>query len=714
MPVSHLKIGGMSCQGCANRIEKALRRHGAVRHAEVSFAAETARVEHDADIGAAELALWVSGMGFRARVLSSDVPESGEAKPLAPDWRLKLLLALTATFVPGMAGMVFGSHALMPPLWWQVAAATVVQLYLAQPFYRRAWAALRAKSANMDVLVALGTVAAYGYSLAMMRHGAHAVYFETGVMVIAFVSLGKYWEARLKRHSLNGLALLFKLMPQQARVWRDGAWTDVPAGEVALGEKLLGVHGGRVAADGTVLSGEAWADESHLTGEAAPVPKAAGDTVLAGSVLHGSVAYRADKLGSETLLGDMMRALAQAQAEKAPAAALADRVAAVFVPMVGAAAVLAFVANVAAGTGSGTALVRAVAVLVAACPCALGLATPAAVMAGMAAAVRHGVWFKTPAALEAAADADTAAFDKTGTLTEGRPDIVAVWTAPHFDAETVLRAAAALERHSLHPFAAAIVRRAEAGQPALPAVSDPHTEAGQGIAGVVDGIGTVRTGSPAFCGLDTADLPDEAVWRDQSIAAVAVNGKAAGAFAFADALKPDSAAAIKRLKQMGMEVCILSGDRSEAVARTAAALGISQAWGGLSPRGKTEIIARLNAQGKHVAMFGDGINDAPALAAAAIGFAPYGSSAAAEHSAQAVLTRPSVAQAADAFALARATRRTIRQNLFFAFAYNTMAIPMAACGAFSPTVAGMAMACSSVSVLLNALRLKNRWFGKQI
>ena len=704
-----LRIDGMSCQSCAARVEKVLNAHPAVSRAEVSFATEEARIDFDAAAAdAAQLAALVERAGFSAHAVQGTTAPL--PAPAPPDWRLKLLLVLMATFIPGMAGMLFGSHALMPPLWWQIVAATLVQVWLAQPFYRRAWAALRGGSANMDVLVAAGTSAAYLYSLVSAAQGAgtHGVYFETGVMVLALVSLGKYWEERMKRESLNGLALLVKLVPKTVQAQRNGEWVEIEVAQIGVGEHLRGVHGGRIAADGTVLSGEAWADESHLTGESRPVAKRAGDKVLAGAVLHGSLEYRADKLGEDTLLGDMMRALAEAQSGKAPAAALADRVAAVFVPLVAMVALLTFAGNLMAGVAAGTAVMRGVAVLVVACPCALGLATPAAVMAGMAAAVRHGVWFKHPAALESAAAADTAVFDKTGTLTEGRPDIIAVHTTADTDETRLLQAAAALERHSLHPFAAAIVRRAhQLGD--IPAAQSVHTEAGQGISGTVTGMGEVRVGSPQFCGLTT--LPDNETWQEAGIAAVAINGKPAGAFAFADTLKPDSRAAVARLQNMGIATLMLSGDRPAAVARSAAEAGIARAQGGMSPRDKTDTVTQLAQSGKHIAMIGDGINDAPALAAAHIGFAPYGSSAAAEHTAQAVLMRPSLMRLADAFAVARATRRTIRQNLFFAFAYNVLAIPLAATGTLSPTVAGMAMALSSVSVLTNSLRLHR--FGQK-
>ena len=717
----NLQISGMTCQACASRIEKVLNKKDFVANASVNFAGETAQVEYnDAQTTPEELMQIIQKTGYQAAIKTTALPEMQpeNANLWRNHWRTWLLLALAAPFMLGMAGMLFGLHALMPPAWLQIALASIVQLWLAVPLYKSAIASVRGGLANMDVLVSIGTLAIYLYSIGMMLAGypVHHVYFEAGVMVIAFVSLGKFLEERTKRGSLNSLGLMMQLTPRQVTVLRGDTWQPEKLENVQIGDTLRAVQGERIAADGVVLSGEAWADESHLTGESQPVYKTAGSKVLAGSILSGSVDYRAEQLGSNTLLGDMMNALSDAQGSKAPIARLADKAAAVFVPTVLSIAALTFIATW-LFTGSATkALVHAVAVLVVACPCALGLATPAAIMAGMGVAVRHGVWFKNAAAMEQAGHIDTVVLDKTGTLTQGKPDIAAIWTAPNISEDTLFQAAAAVEQHAAHPLAKAIVSHAAERGIAIPTATQPETEAGAGLQAQVDGIGLVKVGKPDFANLDVHAIWDneqpetiaDNIWRIASLVAVSINGAAAGAFALADPLKPDSAEAIARLHAHGIGVYILSGDNAATVSHIANALGIDRqhAHGNQSPRSKADFIAQLKAQGRSVAMVGDGINDAPALALADVGFAVRGSTDIAEHSADAVLVRQSVNQLADGIFIARETLKNIKQNLFFAFIYNILGIPLAAVGLLTPVIAGAMMAMSSVSVLGNALRLK--------
>ena len=719
----NLQIDGMTCQACASRIEKVLNKKDFVANASVNFAGETAQVEYDdAQTTPEELMQIIQKTGYQAALKTSALPEMQpeNANLWRSHWRTWLLLILAAPFMLGMVGMLFGSHALTPPAWLQIALASIVQLWLAIPFYKSAIASVRGGLANMDVLVSIGTLAIYLYSIGMMLagHPVHHVYFEAGVMVIAFVSLGKFLEERTKRGSLNSLGLMMQLTPRQVTVLRGTQWQPEKLENVQIGDTLRAVQGERIAADGVVLSGEAWADESHLTGERQPVYKTAGSKVLAGSILSGSVDYRAEQLGSNTLLGDMMNALADAQGSKAPIARLADKAAAVFVPTVLSIAALTFIATW-LFTGSATkALVHAVAVLVVACPCALGLATPAAIMAGMGVAVRHGVWFKNAAAMEQAGHIDTVVLDKTGTLTQGKPDIAAIWTAPNISEDTLFQAAAAVEQHAAHPLAKAIVSHAAERGIAIPTATQPETEAGAGLQAQVAGIGLVKVGKPDFANLDMQAVwqqgqpengqPENDIWQIASLVAVSINGEAAGAFALADPLKPDSAEAIARLHAHGIGVYILSGDNAATVSHIANALGIDSphAHGNQSPRSKADFIAQLKAQGRSVAMVGDGINDAPALALADVGFAVRGSTDIAEHSADAVLVRQSVNQLADGIFIARETLKNIKQNLFFAFIYNILGIPLAAFGLLTPVIAGAMMAMSSVSVLGNALRLK--------
>ena len=706
----NLHIQGMTCQACANRIEKVLNKKDFVQNATVSFASETAQIDfNENQITPEQLIQIIQKTGFQAALPTQQQPETPENH-----WRVWALLAIAAPFMLGMVGMLVGSHTLMPPAWAQIVLATVAQTVFALPFYRGAVASVRAGSANMDVLVSLGTLSIYLYSLGMMLvgHSVHHVYFEAGVMVLAFVSLGKFLEAKTKRGSLNALGALLQLTPREVSVLKNENWQVVPLNQVQIGDVLRGVHGERVAADGIVVSGEAWADESHLTGESQPVYKTIGNKVLAGSMLSGSVDYRAESLGEHTLLGDMAAALADAQSSKAPIARLADKVAAIFVPTVLFISLITLLINWIAVDFT-TGLIRAVAVLVVACPCALGLATPAAIMAGMGVAVQRGVWFKNAAALETAGAVNAVVLDKTGTLTLGKPDIVAMWIAQDIDEQQLLSIAAAVERHAAHPLAEAIVATANSRQVPILQAENVNTVAGEGIAAHIADVGEVKVGKLDFAGFRLPEhLQNDAVWQIASLVAVSVNNQAIGAFALADKLKDDSVAAVQRLREHGLAVHILSGDNAATVLHIAQQLGLPEhfAHGNQSPRQKADFIQQLKQQGTTVAMVGDGINDAPALALANVGFAVRGSTDIAEHSADAVLVRQSVNQLADGLIVARATVWAIKQNLFFAFIYNALGIPFAAMGLLTPVLAGAMMAMSSVSVLGNALRLKRmKW-----
>ena len=707
------QIEGMTCQACASRIEKVLNKKDFIETAGVNFAGEEAQVVFDdAKASADDIAKIIEKAGYGAKEKTDALPQPEEKVHVG--WRLWLLLAINIPFVIGMAGMMLGRHDWMLPPVWQFALASIVQLWLAVPFYKSAWASIKGGLANMDVLVTVGTVSIYLYSVYMLffsphaAHGMAHVYFEAGVMVVGFVSLGKFLEHRTKKSSLNSLGLLLKLTPKQVTVERGGQWQSLPADQIMVGDLIRANHGERIAADGIVERGSGWADESHLTGESNPEIKQAGSKVLAGALMtDGSIVYRAAQLGSETLLGDMMNALSEAQGSKAPIARVADKAAAVFVPAVVAVALITFALTWWFKGDWTTALMHAVAVLVIACPCALGLATPAAIMVGMGKAVKHGIWFKDAASMEAAAHIDTVVLDKTGTLTEGRPQVAAVWLAENsgFNEDDLYRLAAAVEQNAAHPLAAAIVAAAQARGVQIPASESAQTAVGAGISAQIAGAGLVKAGKPDFAGVALPAVSDD-VWRIASIVAVSAEGKPVGAFALADTLKSDAAAAIGRLKARGIEVCIMSGDNQGTVDYIAAQLGIADARGNMTPRGKAEGVRGLKAAGKTVAMVGDGINDAPALAAADAGFAMKGGADAAEHTASATLMQHSVNQLADALFIARATLKNIRQNLFFAFFYNTLGIPLAALGFLNPVIAGAAMAASSVSVLGNALRLK--------
>lgn len=705
----NLHIQGMTCQACAHRIEKVLNKKAFINNCRVNFASETAQIEFDhRQTNAQELIQIIKQIGFQAHLDPAWLPEQHHQN----NGRMWVLLLLSLPFMIGMLGMMMDKHQWMLPIGWQILLATVVQVYFALPFYQRAVGSMRGGLANMDVLVSMGTLTIYLYSLAMVLVGKiHDVYFEAGVMVLTFVSLGKHWEAKTKRGSLNALHSLHQLTPQHVSVFKNQIWQSLPIDQIQSGDLLRCVEGGRIAADGEVVSGEGWADESHLTGESQLIHKTIGDTVLAGSMLSGSLNYRAIKLGKHTLLGDMASALAEAQGSKAPIARLADRVVAIFVPVILVIAIITFLLNWLITGHVATAILRSVAVLVIACPCALGLATPAAMMAGMGQAIQRGVWFKHAAALETAGSINTVVLDKTGTITQGKPQIIDHWLAHHVAEHQLFDIITAVAQHSTHPLINAIAETGLSHERSALSIHHIHTVAGEGISASITSLGEVKVGKPAFCGFR---LPEHLgqTWQTASLVAVSLNGQAIGAFALADALKPDSAATIQRLHDDGINVIILSGDHSAAVRHIATQLNVpdDHTYSNQSPRDKAQLIQQLQQNGMKVAMVGDGINDTAALTLADVGWAVYGSTDVATHSADVVLMQPSLHQLADGLLIARHTVSVIRQNLFFAFIYNLLSIPFAAVGWLTPMLAGAMMAMSSLSVLANALRLKRMKF----
>jgi len=671
-----IQIEGMTCQSCANRIEKVLNRNDFVSDAGVNFAAEEAHVVFDSSQASEQDILTIiQKAGFNGILKQNVLPSAPNETKISP--RLWLLLFINIPFLIGMIGMMFNHHSWMMPPMWQFVLASIVQLGLAIPFYKGAIGSIRGGLANMDVLVSTGTLAIYLYSVFMLFYhqsmghdGASHVYFEASVMVIGFVSLGKFLEERTKKQSLNSLGLLLQLTPKQVSVQRENRWETIPLDQVKIGDILRANQGERIAADGVVEQGSGWCDESHLTGESQPLEKMSQSPVLAGAmVTQGSLIYRANQLGQQTLLGDMMKALSEAQGTKAPIARFADKVAAVFVPAVLLISAITFGATWWIKGDWVTALIHAVAVLVIACPCALGLATPAAIMVGMGKAVNAGIWFKDAASMEEAAHVDTVVLDKTGTITQGELKIAAVWQPQSavYSEEDLYRIAASVEQNANHPLA--------------------------------------KVGKPTYCDLTLPDNMPQ-IWQIASVVAVSVDNSPIGAFALADSLKEDSLQAIQRLHQHNIDVVIMSGDQQSVVDYVAQQVGVKTAQGNCSPRDKATYIERLRQQGKVVAMVGDGVNDAPALAIANVSFAMKSGSDVAEQTASATLMQHSVDQLVDGLMISRATLKNIKQNLFFALIYNVLGIPLAALGYLSPVLAGAAMAMSSLSVLSNALRLK--------
>jgi len=722
-----LAIGGMTCAACAMRIEKVLSRIDGVE-ASVNLAAESARIRYvPGAVDAVRLVQAVEKAGFTARVADDRSREEEKARKYAV-YRAELIrfwiaAALTLPLVAQMLWM-FGAngessmaHGEDPlPRWLQLLLATPVQFWIGWRFYDGAWKALRGggwRGANMDVLVALGTTMAWALSAVVTLLGLvhEHVYFEASAAVITLVLMGKLLEARAKAGTSAAIEALVRLQPKTARIERDGALFDVAADSLLPGDVFIVRPGESLPVDGVVLDGASSVNEAMLTGESMPVGKAAGDAVFAATQNElGQLRCRATGVGEHTLLAGIIRLVAEAQGSKAPVQRLADHVSAIFVPSVCAIAVLTFAGWLLAGAGVTTALINAVAVLVIACPCALGLATPTAIMVGTGQGARAGILVKNAEALERAEHIRVLAVDKTGTLTQGAPavtDIVSL-AAP---ADTVLRFAAALEQGSEHPLAKAVLARATGL--ALPAVTDFSAFPGKGVVASVDGR-TLQLGAPGWAAGGT--LADDAEVRrlqgeGKTVVVLADGGTALGLVAIADPLRPGSAAAVSRLQSLGIEVVMLTGDNRVTAAAVAHAVGIVRFEAEVLPGDKAAAVQALKVAGGSkalVAMVGDGINDAPALAAADIGFAMGAGSDAAIHAADLTLVKSDLAGVADAIALSRATLGKIRQNLFFAFIYNVLGIPLAALGMLNPVVAGAAMAMSSVSVVSNSLLLK-RW-----
>ena len=723
-----LAIDGMTCQACASRIEKVLNKKPSVYEVSVNFAGETANVDYDPTQTTPEqVTEWVNKTGFVANLQAADslFAQTDEDTATEYPWRLIGLWVCLLPFLVGMAGMLIGQGmAWMPPVWIQFILATIVQFGLALPFYKSAWASIKGGLANMDVLVVIGTVTIWAYSTYLwLTHGdgtlnsllqsghagghGPAVYFEAGVMVIAFVRTGKYLEERTKKHSLNSIDLLLSLTPDEVEQQQpNGDFHNVALQDVQVGDILRAKQGSRVATDGTVIDGSGWCVESHLTGESVPLKKEVGDGLLAGALVeNGSLLYRVSAKGSDTKLGDMVQALSDAQGSKANLARLADRVTAIFVPVVVTIALITFGLTWWLKGMIDTAVMHAVSVLVIACPCALGLATPAAIMAGMGVAARHGVWFKDAQSLEAAGNIDTVVLDKTGTLTIGKPTIVDnVMVDKSLAVDDVLQIAASVEAHASHPLATALINAATERNLPLMNVTDISVIKGAGIQANIEGLGLIKVGSAEFANLTLPKLMPK-VWQIASTVAISINDEPLGAFALADDLKDDTPQAIRALQDAGINVILMSGDKQSVVDHVAGQLGIEQAYGKMSPRDKASQIALLQTAGHKVAMAGDGVNDAPAMATADASFAMFEGTDVAQHSASARLMGESLMHIDAAQKIANATVRNIKQNLFFAFIYNCLGIPLAAFGFLNPMIAAAAMALSSISVLMNALRL---------
>ena len=720
-----MTIEGMTCAACATRLEKVLNRVEGVE-ASVNLASERARVRYRPGIVShARLLEAVAGAGFTGRLADDRSREEEKARKLAAYRqelkRFWIAAALTLPLVAQMATMLSpaalsGSamdHDVLPR-WLQLVLATPVQFWIGWRFYDGAWKALRGggvSGANMDVLVVLGTTAAYAFSLVVTLMGWHAlpVYFEASAAVITLVLLGKLLEARAKARTTAAIEALVRLQPKTARVERDGQLLEIDAALLMPGDVFIVRPGENVPVDGEVLEGRSSVNEAMLTGESMPVAKQAGERVFAATAnAEGMLRCRATGVGEHTLLAGIIRLVAEAQGSKAPVQRLADRISSIFVPVV---CVIALITLIGWWIVSGqfdVALINAVAVLVIACPCALGLATPTAIMVGTGQGARAGILVKNAEALERAEKTRVLAVDKTGTLTRGEPEVTDVVPLAISEDEA-LTLAAGLEQGSEHPLARAVLRAAKE-RGLVPAVLAEFTATpGAGVQGFVGGR-RLRLGAPAW--FSDVVLPVERLaalqHEGKTVVVLVEDGRALALLAIADPLRDSSPSAVARLKDMGVRVVMLTGDNPATAAAIALKAGIEDIRAGISPSGKAEAVDALKADSLVVAMVGDGINDAPALAAADVSFAMGAGSDAAIEVADITLVRGDLNGVADAISLSRATLSKIRQNLFWAFVYNSLGIPLAALGWLNPVVAGAAMALSSVSVVSNSLLLK-RW-----
>ena len=723
MSTVSLDITGMTCAACSARIEKALSRTQGVRKAEVNLALERASVETDDRVTPQALVAAVEKTGYGARLRSSDEAERRAADEQREEerrreervtlWRFIISAALSLPLVVGTLPMMIGTgHAWIGP-WTQAILATGVMLVSGTRFLREAFAAVRGGGANMAVLVSLGTSVAYVYSLALVLSGdVHAhLYFEAAAVVLTLIMLGKYLEARAKRGTSAALAALHKLQPREAElVGADGSARTVPVEALKPGDVVLVRPGGRMPSDGTVREGHSAVDESLVTGESLPVDKAPGDAIITGTV-NGEAALQIEvsAVGPDTRLARMARLVEEAQVGQAPIQRLVDRISAVFVPVILVVAALTFLVWwLVMGDATGG-MVAAVAVLVIACPCALGLATPTALVAGTGAAARAGILIRDIETLERAQEIGAVAFDKTGTLTIGKPEVVAA------DADAVtLALAAAVESHSEHPLARALVEKAAAAGVPLPVATSVRAIRGKGLTGTVDGkavsVGNRRLAEEAGVAAGALDALLTRLGEAGTVAFILVDGALAGAVRYADTARPEAASAVAELKRRGLSPVMLTGDNEAAAAAIGGALGFDDIRAGLLPEEKVEAVKKLAGElgEKGVAFVGDGLNDGPALAAARLGIAMSSGADVAREAAAVTLMRTDLRLVPAALDIAKKTRRTIAQNLGWAFVYNVIGIPLAAFGVLSPAFAGAAMAFSSVSVVTNSALL-TRW-----
>ncbi|MBH0349376.1 heavy metal translocating P-type ATPase [Bacillus pacificus] len=722
-------VSGMTCAACANRVEKRLNKLEGVNEATVNFALESATVDFNPDeINVNEMKSAITKLGYKLEVKSDEQDGSTDHRLQEIErQKRKFIISFILSF-PLLWAMVshfsFTSFIYLPDMlmnpWVQLALATPVQFIIGGQFYVGAYKALRNKSANMDVLVALGTSAAYFYSvyLSIQSIGSSEhmtdLYFETSAVLITLIILGKLFEAKAKGRSSEAIKKLMGLQAKTATVVRDGTEMKILIEEVVAGDIVYVKPGEKIPVDGEIIEGKSAIDESMLTGESIPVDKKIGDIVI-GSTMNknGFLKVKATKVGRDTALAQIIKVVEEAQGSKAPIQRVADQISGIFVPVVVGIAIITFAVWMIFVTPGdfGGALEKMIAVLVIACPCALGLATPTSIMAGSGRSAEYGILFKGGEHLEATHQLDTVILDKTGTVTNGKPVLTDVIVADGFHEEEILRLVGAAEKNSEHPLAEAIVEGIKEKKIDIPSSETFEAIPGFGIESVVEGkqllIGTRRLMKKFNINIEEVSKSMEALEREGKTAMlIAIDKEYAGIVAVADTVKDTSKAAISRLKKMGLDVVMITGDNTQTAQAIAGQVGIDHVIAEVLPEGKAEEVKKLQAQGKKVAMVGDGINDAPALATADIGMAIGTGTDVAMEAADITLIRGDLNSIADAIFMSKMTIRNIKQNLFWALAYNGLGIPIAAFGFLAPWVAGAAMAFSSVSVVLNALRLQ--------
>ncbi|ARZ63811.1 MULTISPECIES: heavy metal translocating P-type ATPase [Bacillus cereus group] len=722
-------VSGMTCAACANRVEKRLNKLEGVNGATVNFALESATVDFNPDeINVNEMKSAITKLGYKLEVKSDEQDESTDHRLQEIERQKKKFIISFILSFPLLWAMVshfsFTSFIYLPDMlmnpWVQLALATPVQFIIGGQFYVGAYKALRNKSANMDVLVALGTSAAYFYSvyssIQSIGSSEHMtdLYFETSAVLITLIILGKLFEAKAKGRSSEAIKKLMGLQAKTATVMRDGTEMKILIEEVVAGDIVYVKPGEKIPVDGEIVEGKSAIDESMLTGESIPVDKTIGDVVI-GSTMNknGFLKVKATKVGRDTALAQIIKVVEEAQGSKAPIQRVADQISGIFVPVVVVIAIITFAVWMIFVTPGdfGGALEKMIAVLVIACPCALGLATPTSIMAGSGRSAEYGILFKGGEHLEATHRLDTVILDKTGTVTNGKPVLTDVIVADGFNEEEILRLVGAAEKNSEHPLAEAIVEGIKEKKIDIPSSETFEAIPGFGIESVVEGkqllIGTRRLMKKFNIDIEEVSKSMEELEREGKTAMlIAINKEYAGIVAVADTVKDTSKGAITRLKKMGLDVVMITGDNTQTAQAIAGQVGIEHVIAEVLPEGKAEEVKKLQAQGKKVAMVGDGINDAPALATADIGMAIGTGTDVAMEAADITLIRGDLNSIADAIFMSKMTIRNIKQNLFWALAYNGLGIPIAAFGFLAPWVAGAAMAFSSVSVVLNALRLQ--------